>query len=423
MTTTSSNSSETEDLEDFRQRARAFAQNNLGDATAIVQWGQSLGSDEAELAAIAHEREVQRRFFDAGLAGICVPREYAGQGFTPAHQRVLNEELAGYDYPCRTQVPTMNPCLPVLLEFGTEEQKHRCIPPILRGEALWVQVLSEPGSGSDLAGALTTAVRDGDEWVINGSKIWTTGAWFSDFGLCLARTNSDVPKHRGLTVFILPVRQPGVELHRIEMLNGNTEFCQEFLNDVRVPDSNRIGDIDQGWSVCIRWMFHERMLYNSPLVTTPVGATSSRGSKSLLDIARDAGRLDDRVARDLVGEGHMLELAREHLDLRMNDGVATGAMPDQAAAITRLFKGMVSARVMTIEFELAASAGVAWTDEDGTRRGIGDEFLVRQAKSIGGGTVEMARNVVSERLLGMPREPAHDRDVPFRDVAHGRART
>ena len=155
-----------------------------------------------------------------------------------------------------------------------------------------MQFLSEPSGGSDVAGALTTAVRDGDEWVLNGSKVWTTGAWWSDWGLCLARTNWDVPKHRGLTVFMLPIDREGIEVHRIEMLNGNQEFCQEFFSDVRVPDSDRIGEVDDGWTVGTRWMFHERMLYNSPFVTWPTGTTrgGEDGTSSMLDLARDAGR-------------------------------------------------------------------------------------------------------------------------------------
>ena len=166
----------------------------------------------------------------------------------------------------------------MLLDFGTEEQKKRHIPAILKGEEVWMQFLSEPSGGSDVAGLLTTAVRDEDDWVLNGSKIWTTGAWYADWGLCLARTNWDVPKHRGLTVFILPIRQPGVDISRIEMLNGNKEFCQEFLTDVRVPDTDRIGEVDGGWTVGVRWMFHERMLMNSSLVTVPAGSRHSGGS-------------------------------------------------------------------------------------------------------------------------------------------------
>jgi alkylation response protein AidB-like acyl-CoA dehydrogenase len=305
-----------EDLDSFRERARAFIRGNLR-ASGPIPLKLDVRSDEEELAGVAHEREIQRMLFDADLAGICVPREYGGQGLTPAHQQVFNEEIAGYEYPVRMQIPTVSPCLAVLLDFGTEEQKRRHVPAILEGEEIWIQFLSEPSGGSDVAGALTTAVRDGDEWVLNGSKIWTTGAWWSDWGLCLARTNWDVPKHRGLTVFMFPIRQAGVEMHRIEMLNGNREFCQEFLSDVRVPDTDRIGAVDDGWTVCIRWMFHERMLYNSPYVTVAAGATRG-GAATMTDVARDAGRLDDPLARDLIGEARTLELVKGPLQRRVN---------------------------------------------------------------------------------------------------------
>jgi len=279
-----------------------------------------------------------------------------------------------------------------------------------------MQFLSEPSGGSDVAGALTSAVRDGDEWVLNGSKVWTTGAWWSDWAICLARTNWDVPKHRGLTVFILPIHQPGIEVHRIEMLNGSMEFCQEFLSDVRVPDRDRIGDVDDGWTVGVRWMFHERMLFNSPLVTVPGRVAHRSATPGLLNTLRDAGRLDDPVARDLVGEARMLQVVGEALQRRIGRGIASGRMSDQAAAIGRLFAGVAGSRIMTIVFEVAGSAGAAWSDDDGALAGTGVDFLMRQVSCIGGGTTEMARNVVSERVLGMPRERTLDRDVAFRDV-------
>jgi alkylation response protein AidB-like acyl-CoA dehydrogenase len=416
------NAPDVEDLDAFRRRARAFVAANLkpmapGDLVGPLR---SERTDDEELAGVARDREVQRMLFDAGLAGLCFPRAYGGQGLTPAHQVVLNEELEGFEFPSRLQAPTMSPCAAVLLDFGTEEQKEAHIPAILRGEEIWMQFLSEPSGGSDVAGALMSAVRDGDEWVLNGSKIWTTGAWWSDWGLCLARTNWDVPKHRGLTVFVLPIRQPGLEIHRIEMLNGSKEFCQEFLTDVRVPDSDRVGDVDDGWTVGTRWMFHERMLMNSPLVTMPVGFSSAGvGASSLVSLAREAGRLADAHVRDLIGQASALELADRELKRRIGTGVATGAMPDQSAAIGRLFNGVTTARLRTIAFEIAGSAGAAWTDDDGDLALSGNDYLMRQVSCIGGGTTEMARNVVSERVLGLPREPSRDRDVPFRDVPRG----
>jgi alkylation response protein AidB-like acyl-CoA dehydrogenase len=416
-------SAEMEDVDAFRERAREWVTANLRPiaTTALERLLRQDRTEEEELAEIAREREVQRMLFDAGLAGISVPREYGGQGLTRAHQEALNQAMAGFEYPARVQAPTMTPCLAVLLEFGTEDQKLRHVPAILRGEELWMQLLSEPSGGSDVAGAQTTAVRDGDEWVLNGSKIWTTGAWWSDWGLCLARTNWDVPKHRGLTVFMLPLHQPGVEVHRIEMLNGSREFCQEFLTDVRVPDSDRIGDVDDGWTVGVRWMFHERMLYNSPLITFPTGVTHHVAAASLVTLARDAGRLEDPRARDLVGEARVLDVVGDELQLRIAAGVRSGAMSDQAAGIARLFKGVAGTRISTIAYELAGAAGAAWTDDDGAAAGRGVDFVMRQVACIGGGTTEMARNVISERVLGMPRERSLDRDIPFRDVPRGPA--
>jgi alkylation response protein AidB-like acyl-CoA dehydrogenase len=406
------------DLESFRDRARAWIRANLEpvpkDSPRLLLRHDR--TDEEELAAIAREREVQRMMFDAGLAGLCFPRAYGGQGLTPAHQRVLNDELTGYEYPSRLQAPTISPCAAVLLDCGTEEQKLQHIPAMLRGDELWMQFLSEPSGGSDVAGALTTAIRDGDEWVLNGSKVWTTGAWWSDWGLCLARTNWDVPKHRGLSVFMLPIHQAGIEVHRIEMLNGSREFCQEFMTDVRVPDSDRIGGVDDGWTVGIRWMFHERMLNNSSYVTMPTEGGHGHGGASVLQIARDGGHLDEQRVRDLTGEAHMLELVGHELQERLRQGIASGAMLDQSAAIGRLYHGVTSARTTTIVFEIAGADGAAWTHADGAIAECGDDFLMRQVSCIGGGTTEMARNVISERVLGMPRERTLDRDVAFRDV-------
>jgi alkylation response protein AidB-like acyl-CoA dehydrogenase len=408
-----------ETVDEFRARARAWIRENLAPYDAGAEMGalHNVLNDEEELRAVVRDRALQRQLFDAGLAGVCVPREYGGQGLTPDHQRALAEELEGYEYPSRFQAPTMAPCMAVLLDFGTDEQKRRHVPAILRGEEIWMQLLSEPSGGSDVAGAITTAVRDGDEWVLNGSKVWTTGAWWSDWGLCLARTNWDVPKHRGLTVFMLALRQPGVDVHRIEMLNGSKEFCQEFITDVRVPDSDRIGVVDDGWTVGTRWMFHERMLHNSPYVTVPPGVVHNGGRAAVIvSVARDAGRIDDPLARDLIGEARMLELVRDELQQRVTEGITTGAMSDQSAAIVRLFTGVASTRTTSISPEVAGAIGATWSDGDGAAAHSGDDFLLRQVSCIGGGTTEMARNVISERVLGMPRERTLDRDVAFRDV-------
>jgi alkylation response protein AidB-like acyl-CoA dehydrogenase len=415
---------EVESVESFRERARAFIRENLRPAKqrSVSSSLRADKTDEQELAQVAHERKLQRMLFDAGLAGVCVPLQYGGQGLTPAHQRALNAELRGYEYPSRLQVPTFTPCLSVLLEFGTEEQKLKHVPAILKGEELWMQFLSEPSCGSDVAGALTTAVRQGDEWVLNGSKVWTTGAWWSDWGLCLARTNWDTTKHSGLTVFMFPIKIEGMEVNRIEMLNGSKEFCQEYLTDVRIPDSYRVGGVDAGWTVGTRWMFHERMARNSPFVTAPDGEVRAGGTGATMHaIARAAGKLDDPRAQELVGEAQTLNLVGDALRRRVGQGIVTRTLSDQSSAIARLFIGLAEARRATIAFELAGSAGAVWAPDDGDLGEWGIDFLMRQAVCIGGGTTEIAANVIAERVLNMPREQAPDREVAFRDVPRSRS--
>jgi alkylation response protein AidB-like acyl-CoA dehydrogenase len=417
-----SDSTDLEDVESFTQRARTWLKDNLPPAPSDAGGG-GLGrahSDEAELARIARCRELQRTLFDGGFAGICVPKEYGGQGLTMAHQQAFNREISGYDYPAETQIPTFTPCMAVILEFGTDEQKRKYVPPILKGEAFWMQFLSEPSGGSDVAGAQTTAIRDGDEWIMNGSKIWTTGAWWADMGLCLARTNWDVPKHRGLTVFILPIHQDAIEIHRIEMLNGSKEFCQEFITDARIPDSDRVGEVDQGWTVGIRWMYHERTVSGgSPYVTQPGGRRTrgpAGGARSLVRQMSAAGRLDSGRTRELIGEVYALDAVGTALTARVADGIRSGRTTDQAAAITRLYGGTTAVRTSSIAFELNGNSAVAWSDDEDQQSQAGIGFLMRQAACIGGGTTEMSRNVISERVLGMPRERTVDKDMPFRDV-------
>jgi alkylation response protein AidB-like acyl-CoA dehydrogenase len=219
---------------------------------------------------------------------------------------------------------------------------------------------------------------------------------------------------------MLPIHQPNVEVHRIEMLNGSREFCQEFLTDVVVPDSDRVGEVDDGWTVGTRWMFHERMLLNSPYVTEPVGITHGSMDAGLVAaVAREAGLLDDSATQERIGEARMLELVGDALNKRINDSITSGKLSDQAAAIVRLFKGTAQMRVNTLVFEMAGSSGAAWSGDGPTARAAVN-FIMRQGGAIGGGTLEMARNVISERVLAMPRERRLDKDVPFRDVPRSR---
>lgn len=415
MTAATTDSDTEESLDDFRQRVRDWLSDNMplvGDGAAAIERYTDYES------VVKRHRELQRRLWDGRLAGICFPREYGGLGLSTQHRLVFNEEARGYEMPTAFNTPTFSIVAPTLLDFGTPEQLSWIIPAMLRGDHLWSQFLSEPSGGSDVAGALTSAVRDGDEWVLNGSKIWTTFADHANWALCLARTDWDAPKHRGLTVFIVEIHQPAIEIRRIRMINGSDEFCEEFLTDVRVPQSAVLGEVNQGWTVGTRWMFHERNGSGggSPF-TVGVGNGGQRGpTLELATLAQETGAMRDPVLRQAVAEAWMLGRVQEQVIERVTNAIRGGDLPDTAAGIMRLFRGTTAVRTSTIARDLCGPAAAIWSEDDPEAGVHGTSYLMRQTACLGGGSTEMARNVLSERLLGMPREASGDRDVAFRDV-------
>ena len=356
-------------------------------------------------------RELRRRLADGGFAGITIPTDYGGQGLTAAHQQAFDEEAAGYEMPGLFAV-TFGILCPTLLDCGTEAQKRRHIPAMLRGDELWVQLLSEPTGGSDLAGSITRATRDGDSWVLNGSKVWSTGADLADYSLCLARTNWDVPKHRGLTMFIVPMDAPGLTIDPIRLATGSAEFCQEFLDDVVVSHDNVVGEPDDGWTVATRLLFHER---NHGGTASNMSTAGGRVSE-LVHLARDRGLAANTHIRQLVAEAYIESVVHSHLVDRVMTGFRTGALPGPAGGLLKLFAGVTTCRRADIGMELAGTTAVAADGANAETVDRGEGYLLRQVLAIAGGSNEMQRNVISERLLGLPREPALDRDVPFSEV-------
>ena len=403
----------TEDVEAFRLRARAWLADHLPPA---------VDDETEESRAWDRQRELQRILWAGGFAGICFPREYGGLGLPPEYQQAFTEESLPYEMPLRYSVPTLSILAATLVDFGTHEQKAEYLPQILRGDHLWVQFLSEPSGGSDLAGCITRADRDGDVWVLRGSKIWSTGADDSDYAMCLARTDWDAPKHRGLTMFIVKIHQPGIQVEPIQQVNGSREFCQEFIDDVVLPADSVIGEVNDGWTVATRLLSHERNAVGggSPYVSGRNRfAESVAGHRDLtyLDLARDTQRADDPLARQLVAEARVLDLVQASLIPRVITGMRNGAMPQQSAAILKLFSATSGVRKAEIGLTIGGTSAVTWAGaDDESAREQGELFLSRQAECLAGGSNEIQRNIISERVLGMPREWAADRDVAFRDV-------
>jgi alkylation response protein AidB-like acyl-CoA dehydrogenase len=406
-----------EDLDAYRQRLRAWLAENMPKLAPGADWDPLRDDDDRASRA----RELQRRLYDGGFAGICYPREYGGQGLPIEYQRVFDQESQGYELPALFSVPTLSICGPTVLEFGTEAQKQRYIPAFIRGDELWVQFMSEPSGGSDMAGALTRATRDGDVFLLNGSKIWSTYAYRSDFALCLARTNWDVPKHRGLTMFIVPIHHPGITVNQIKMVDGTEEFCEEFFDDAAIPAANVLGQVDDGWTVATRLLFHERAAVGgaSPYTSGRSAGRTETLVDDLVELAKARGKGDDPLVRRLIGQVEALSIVQGQLAQRVRAGLETGHFAGPAGSLVRLFAGTASVERAKIALEIAGDEAVVWdADADGR---FGLAYIRRQSSSLGGGSTEMARNIISERVLGMPREYAADRDVAFREVRRNTA--
>ncbi len=393
-----------ESIDSFRARARAWLAENV----ELAEEGVRSHTDAAD-------RALQAKLAAGGFAGITLPVEYGGQGLTFQHQKVFYEEARGYDLPTGFVV-SLAMLAPTLVDHASPDFLREHLPRMLAGEEMWIQLLSEPGGGSDLAAAVTRATRDGDIWVVNGSKIWSTGAATADFGMCLARTDWDAPKHSGLTMFALPLRAPGVTITPIKKPDGTDEFCQEFFDDVIIPANSVIGGVHGGWAVAQSLLFHERNSTGGvghAIGIHPEGE-SVTGVQDLFALA--GPRRQSAHTRQLLAEAYMNAVVQEYASHRIMSGYRSGKLSGPWGSLLKLSAAVRDYRRAEIALTLAGSDGVAWRDTQDLNGPIGSQWLTAKVLSIAGGTNEMQRNIISERLLNLPREVAVDRDVPFREV-------
>lgn len=409
--------SEPDDLESFRERARAWVEANLPPRRHDGDRRSSRHVDESEIAA---GRALQRRMHEAGFTGITIPTEYGGQGLTAAHQRAFDQVASGHEVPMPGGVAssvTLGIVLPTLLAHGSEEQKRSWVPRMLSGDEIWVQLLSEPGAGSDLAGLLTRATRDGDTWVLNGTKVWSSGAMAADFGVCLARTNWDAPKHRGLTWFKVPLQDERVTVRPVREINGSSEFCEEFLDDVVVTDDMVIGEVDAGWRVANTMLAFERG--GAATGGGHGGGGSGRARRlapDLVALAERRGTTEDPAVRQLIARAHINDYVQGQMTARVGALLTSGASDPSVASYVKLGLGVLQPRRAQIAMEIAGRAGIAWEPEDDDGAAPSLAYLNGRIMSIAGGSDQIQRNIISERVLGLPREPSADSDKPFREV-------
>jgi alkylation response protein AidB-like acyl-CoA dehydrogenase len=401
--------STTVDVDEFRRQARAWIEANLEPRRAQTS------REDRTLEDIAAARALQRRLFDAGYAGLTFPVEHGGRGLTAAHERAFREEAADYVTPDLGVAGgvTFGPIARSMLAHASPEFLARHIPKILSGEEIWCQFYSEPEAGSDLAGIRTRATRDGDQWVLNGSKIWSSGAYYADWAMCLARTDWEAPKHRGLTWFAVPTDAEGVTVNQITQINGNAEFCEEFLDDVIVTDDDLIGEVNHGWAVTQTMLVYERGAGESNVAVREPRALAP----DLVALARRAGRTEDPLARQAIARAHINDYAQFHLGRRIAARLRSSNAPDHAvAAYSKLAAGVLTPERARLGLEIGGVGALAWAQDDEAGRRPAVDYLNGRQISIAAGTNEMQRNGIGERVLGLPREPSFDSTKPFNEV-------
>ena len=354
---------------------------------------------------------------DAGWAVPSWEPEWYGRGLSDAQSRLVAAEFAAAGaHGCGHDRANLFAC--TLHDVGSDEQKRRLIPPSIRGESKWCLLYSEPGAGSDLAGLRTRAERDGDEWVINGQKVWTSFAKTADYGMLVARTDWDVPKHQGISFFMLPMRQPGVEIRPIHQITGESEFNEVFIEDARVPAGNLVGELNAGWSVLQIALGYERR-FMGDLARTAKDSKRPRVEKTnlLVELAREAGRLGDPYIRQQIARVDALATVNRWNTQRSKTAV------DRSEAATLMALGKIAmSRILhetaRVETEIVGAEAML----AGPENPVGDAVTFRTMNayftSIGGGTDQIQRNIIGERVLGLPKEPEPYRNTPFRELPH-----
>jgi alkylation response protein AidB-like acyl-CoA dehydrogenase len=405
----------TADLDEWRAGVRAWLAGRLPRRAAGPAWGEgtpdfsvirSLPAAEEE-ALLRTARAYQRARYDAGYQALTLPAEHGGRGLTAAHAIAFAEEEAAFAVPASTELISVTVGLvgSATGVFGTAGQRERFARAFLRTDLLACQLFSEPDAGSDLAALATRAVRDGDDWIVDGQKVWTSGAHFADYGLLLARTDPEVVKQAGITAFLVPMDAPGIEIRPIRQITGGSAFSEVFLTGVRVPDALRLGPAGHGWRVATTTLAFER-------TTSGAGARRKGGTfDQVLALARALGRLDDPVIRERLADLYVRSVLRKATVDRAARAAAAGEPPGPAASLGKLMASDLLTRTGDVAAEILGPRLAADTGEWGTFAWT-EHLLGAPAYRIAGGTDQIQRTIIAERVLGLPPEPRTDK-VPF----------
>jgi alkylation response protein AidB-like acyl-CoA dehydrogenase len=396
---------DTKEEAEFRAEARSFLEKHLKPKDANSP-RRPTGEDFLKRA-----KEWQKTKAEGGFAQITWPKEWGGRGGTAMQQVIWNQEEAKFDAPTGPFTIGLGMCVPTVIAFGSDEHKKRYVEKALRGEEIWCQLFSEPAAGSDVAGVKTRAIKDGDEWVINGQKVWTTGAHFSDYGIVLTRTDPKAPKHKGLTMFIVDMHQKGVEAKPIHQASGGREFNEVYFTDVRIPDSDRLGEVGDGWKVALVTLMNERLA---------VGGSPGPDWKEIMEYARDTGSLTDQAFREKLADWYVAAQGYSLTKFRTQTALSRGDTPGPENSIGKIITANQLQDICNSAIEMQDHYGIMNdTDTMPANALFQQSFMWAPGLRIAGGTDEILKNIIAERVLGLPQDVRVDKKVPFDELKQG----
>jgi alkylation response protein AidB-like acyl-CoA dehydrogenase len=390
--------------------------------TAVRDWMAANASeykepivDNADL--VARAKAWQAKKFGAGFVGITWPRSLGGQGGTAMQQIIFNQEESRYWVPTGIYAIGLGMCIPTVFTHGRPEIVQRYVPLAMKGDEIWCQLFSEPSAGSDLAGIRTKAERDGDGWVVNGQKVWTSGAHRSDYGIIVTRTDPNVPKHKGLTMFIVNMKAPGVEVRPIRQMAGASEFNEVFFTDVRIADDHRLGEVGEGWKVSLTTLMHERLAVGGK-------PSSAAGVKEMIELAKaidweEGNALEQSHVRQKIADVYIQDRGISLTRMRTLSALSSGRTPGPESSISKVVVAKMMQDMGSFAGDLAEGAGLLSGSDSADiphLESLRQTYFWSAGLRIAGGTDEILRNIIAERVLGLPGDIRPDKSVPFNEI-------
>ncbi len=387
--------------------------------TDVADWlaqNQLTDADREGRSALEIAKLWQRRKYEAGWACIGWDTEYGGRGASPIERVIWDQEEGKYNVPSRFFVIGQGMIAPTLMVWAQPQHKENFLPKLASGEEIWCQLFSEPAGGSDLAALRTKAEKDGDDWVINGQKIWTSQAHYADYGIIVTRTDPTVAKHKGLTMFIVDMKAPGIDIKPIKQLTGESDFNEVYFTDVRIPDHYRLGDVGQGWTAALTTLMNERLAIG--------GGGPGADVKLALEIATlveidGKPAIEDSAVRAKIADFHVLEAGLEYNGYRAITALSRGELPGPENSIGKLVGAPKLQAIASFCMDLLEESGIVWSDDNLLTSLAQRSYMGAPGLRIAGGTDEIMTNIIAERVLGLPQDPRLDKGIPFNEVPTG----